>query len=118
MNMAPINPPGKQAKDLEQQTTNGVTHKHNESDKSDIFIRQVVMMTLWYIFSFGTMFTNKYILTDLNGDAGILGETQMFCSAVFGAFKMYLPCCLFQRSHHEAPRFHFFRNMAILGFMR
>lgn len=119
MTMAPINPPSKKnIKDFESQVTKSAPHKHIEFDKSDTFVRQVVMMTLWYIFSFGTMFTNKYILTDLDGDAGVLGETQMFFSAVFGGLKMYLPCCFFEKSHHEAPRIHFFRNMAILGWMR
>ncbi|KAK2557356.1 Solute carrier family 35 member E2A, partial [Acropora cervicornis] len=82
------------------------------------FVRQTIMMTLWFIFSFGSIISNKYILSTLNGDASILGETQMVCSVIFGAFKMYLPCCLFHRTsghHQDGHKFHFFRNMAILG---
>lgn len=85
------------------------------------FVRQTIMMTLWFIFSFGSIISNKYILSTLNGDASILGETQMVCSVIFGAFKMYLPCCLFHRTsghHQDGHKFHFFRNMAILGWMR
>ena len=84
-------------------------------------VRQSVMMTLWFVFSFGSIISNKYILSTLNGDASILGETQMVCSVIFGAFKMYLPCCLFHRTsghHQDGHKFHFFRNMAILGWMR
>lgn len=113
MTMAPVIPVEKKEIDVE-------TRPKLEFEKADIFVRQVVMMTLWYIFSFGSMFTNKYILSDLNGDAGILGETQMLGSAIFGAFKMYFPCALFQRSHghHEMTHFHFIRNMSILGWLR
>lgn len=113
MNMAPVIPAEKKDIDIEMKPK-------FEFEKSDIFVRQVVMMTLWYIFSFGSMFTNKYILSDLDGDAGILGETQMLGSAIFGAFKMYIPCALFQRSHghHEVTHFHFIRNMGILGWLR
>lgn len=45
----------------------------------------------------------------------------MVCSVLFGALKMYLPCCLFHRTsghHQDGHRFYFFRNMAILGWMR
>lgn len=113
MTMAPVMPVEKKEIDIE-------TKPKFDFEKSDIFVRQVVMMTLWYIFSFGSMFTNKYILSDLNGDAGILGETQMLGSAIFGAIKMYVPCALFHRSHghHEITHFHFFRNMSILGWLR
>lgn len=87
----------------------------------ETFVRQTVMMSLWYLFSFGSIISNKYILSTLDGDASLLGETQMVCSVLFGAVKMYLPCCLFHRTsghHQDGPKFHFFRNMAILGWMR
>lgn len=87
----------------------------------ETFVRQTVMMSLWYLFSFGSIISNKYILSTLDGDASLLGETQMVCSVVFGALKMYLPCCLFHRTsghHQDGSKFHFFRNMAILGWMR
>ena len=84
-------------------------------------MRQGVMMSLWFVFSFGSIISNKYILSTLDGDASLLGETQMVCSVLFGAIKMYLPCCLFHRTsghHQDGNRFHFFRNIAILGWMR
>ena len=87
----------------------------------ETFVRQSVMMSLWFLFSFGSIISNKYILSTLDGNASILGETQMLCSVMFGAVKMYLPCCLFHRTsghHQDGHRFHFFRNMAILGWMR
>ena len=97
-------------------------HKHFDFNlhTSDILVRQIVMMSLWYLFSFGSIITNKYILTTLNGDATILGEAQMLSSVVFGAFKMYLPCCLFHRTsgHEGHSKLRFLRNMAILGWMR
>ncbi|EDO37817.1 predicted protein [Nematostella vectensis] len=116
MKMAPIHPPGTLKNvDIE------VPHHHRNFDieKTDTYIRKTAVIALWYLFSFGTLMSNKYILSNLNGDAGVLGEAQMMASAVFGAFKLYLPCCLFKHHHHpDAPRLHFFRNMAILGWMR
>lgn len=96
-------------------------HKTFTFEIKETFVRQSVMMSLWFVFSFGSIISNKYILSTLDGDAGILGETQMVCSVIFGALKMYLPCCLFHRTsghHQDGHRFHFFRNMAILGWMR
>ena len=96
-------------------------HKTFTFEIKEKFVRQSVMMSLWFVFSFGSIISNKYILSTLDGDAGILGETQMVCSVIFGALKMYLPCCLFHRTsghHQDGHKFHFFRNMAILGWMR
>lgn len=96
-------------------------HKTFTFEIKETFVRQSVMMLLWFLFSFGSIISNKYILSTLDGDAGILGETQMVCSVIFGALKMYLPCCLFHRTsghHQDGHKFHFFRNMAILGWMR
>ena len=100
-----------------------VTKGTFDFELNDSLVRQAVMMILWYLFSFGSIITNKYILSSLNGDAGVLGETQMLSSVIFGAFKMYLPCCLFKHKtsgHHQesSHKVHFFRNMAILGWMR
>lgn len=96
-------------------------HKTFTFEIKEKFVGQSVMMSLWFVFSFGSIISNKYILSTLDGDAGILGETQMICSVIFGALKMYLPCCLFHRTsghHQDGHKFHFFRNMAILGWMR
>lgn len=118
--MAPIVP---KAQEGASQTPSSPRHfnKTFTFEVKETFVRQTVMMSLWFIFSFGSIISNKYILSTLNGDASILGETQMVCSVIFGAFKMYLPCCLFHRTsghHQDGHKFHFFRNMAILGWMR
>ena len=37
-------------------------------------IRAMLFLVLWYIFSFCTLFLNKYILATLKGDPMLLGE--------------------------------------------
>lgn len=118
--MAPILP--KAHEGVQQTPSSPRQHKTFTFEIKEAFVRQGIMMSLWYLFSFGSIISNKYILSTLDGDAGILGETQMVCSVIFGAVKMYLPCCLFHRTsghhHQDGHKFHFFRNMAILGWMR
>ena len=117
--MAPVMPTNVKTSDAESPHSPH-HHKHFDFELSDSLIRQVVMMLLWYLFSFGSIISNKYILSTLNGDASILGESQLLSSVILGACKMYLPCCLFHRTsgHEGHNKLHFLRNMAVLGWMR
>lgn len=117
--MAPVLKP--EQEEIEETPLSPVENGKSDFELKEILIRQAVMMGLWYLFSFGSIISNKYILSSLNGDAGVLGETQMLSSVIFGAFKMYLPCCLFHHGHQHQEgkhKVHFFRNMAVLGWMR
>lgn len=83
------------------------------------YIKQAILLTLWYLFSFFTIVLNKYILTILGGDASFLGQTQMLMSVIFGGLTIYvLPCCVIQRTNFDGHRIAFFRNMSILGCLR
>ncbi len=85
---------------------------------SNLYVRQATLLGLWYLFSFFTIVLNKYILTVLEGDASLLGRTQMLMSVVFGGFTIYvLPCCV-HRSGIEERKMKFIRNMSILGILR
>lgn len=39
-------------------------------------VRAIIFLLLWYIFSGCTLFLNKYILTYLNGNPTVLGNTR------------------------------------------
>ncbi|XP_038074303.1 solute carrier family 35 member E2A-like [Patiria miniata] len=80
--------------------------------------RAMAYLVLWYFFSFCTLFLNKYILSMLGGEPGMLGSTQMLVTTVCGFCKMYIPCCLYRhKSQDERPK-GFLWNMIGLGIMR
>eukprot|EP01052_Picozoa_sp_SAG31_P029888 SAG31_NODE_3014_length_4786_cov_9.641135_2_plen_159_part_00 len=54
-----------------------------------IFFAQLFWLSLWYGCSGGTLFLNKIILTQLNGDVQVLGGCQMAMTALLGAAKVY-----------------------------
>ena len=56
---------------------------------ASVLHRQIFWLSLWYACSGGTLFLNKIILTQLNGDIQILGCCQMGMTAVLGAAKVY-----------------------------
>ncbi|XP_033641984.1 solute carrier family 35 member E2B-like [Asterias rubens] len=93
--------------------------KRNNSRQDNLLTyRALAYLVLWYFFSFCTLFLNKYILSTLGGEPGMLGSTQMLVTTVCGFFKMYVPCCLYRhQSQDERPK-GFLWNMVILGIMR
>lgn len=102
--------------ELNQMTDQVLAEKHHKSMK---YIKQAILLALWYLFSFFTIVLNKYILTTLGGEASFLGQTQMFMSVIFGGATIYvLPCCLNQRTNSERQRITFFKNMSVLGCLR
>eukprot|EP01047_Picozoa_sp_COSAG01_P027011 COSAG01_NODE_1765_length_9275_cov_36.746077_1_plen_372_part_00 len=54
-----------------------------------LFYQQAFWLSLWYGCSAGTLFLNKIILTQLNGDVQVLGCCQMATTALLGALKVY-----------------------------
>ena len=98
-----------------QMYTEDVIH---QSQTSNIWLKQVSLLGLWYLFSFFTIVLNKYILTVLEGDASLLGRTQMLMSVIFGGFTIYLIPCFGQSNGVNERRMKFIRNMSILGVLR
>lgn len=58
-------------------------------EAGSVLHKQIFWLSLWYACSGGTLFLNKIILTQLNGDIQILGCCQMGMTAVLGAAKVY-----------------------------
>jgi len=54
-----------------------------------LLLQQAFWLSLWYLCSGGTLFLNKIILTQLNGDVQVLGCCQMATTAFLGAVKVY-----------------------------
>lgn len=89
-----------------------------EADSGVWNSRSVTYLTLWYFFSFCTLFLNKYILSLLEGEPSMLGAVQMLSTTVIGFFKMFVPCCLYQhKSRAEFPP-NFLMIMLFVGLMR
>ena len=49
-------------------------HRTKESKDNLLTARAMSYLMLWYFFSFCTLFLNKYILSSLGGDPGMLGK--------------------------------------------
>eukprot|EP00057_Strongylocentrotus_purpuratus_P012150 XP_011666624.1 PREDICTED: solute carrier family 35 member E2 [Strongylocentrotus purpuratus] len=78
----------------------------------------ITYLLLWYFFSFCTLFLNKYILSSLGGNPGMLGSVQMMMTTVCGFIKMHVPCCLYRHKPRDEKPHNFKRNMVLLGIMR
>jgi len=90
---------------------------------SSLFFKQAFVMSLWFVFSFISIVLNKYILSILDVDPGILGLCQIVMTTFFGCCMMYIP---FGRCHiikHASSngyfnKYQFFKTMSILGWLR
>ncbi|XP_064642092.1 solute carrier family 35 member E2A-like [Lineus longissimus] len=80
--------------------------------------RAILFLVLWYIFSFCTLFLNKYILATLKGDPMLLGGMQMVMTTICGFIQMYLPCGLYTPVERDGKPANFIRNMVLVGGMR
>ncbi|MBN3282745.1 S352B protein, partial [Polyodon spathula] len=80
--------------------------------------RALSYLGLWYFFSFCTLFLNKYILSLLEGEPGMLGAVQMLSTSVIGFMKMYVPCCLYQHKARAEYPPNFIMIMLFVGLMR
>ncbi|XP_041130686.1 solute carrier family 35 member E2B-like [Polyodon spathula] len=80
--------------------------------------RALSYLGLWYFFSFCTLFLNKYILSLLEGEPGMLGAVQMLSTSIIGFMKMYVPCCLYQHKARAEYPPNFIMIMLFVGLMR
>eukprot|EP00795_Rhopilema_esculentum_P006854 gene6854-12452_t len=94
---------------------------HNHGTGKDIF-RPAVVLSAWFFCSFVTIMLNKYILSTLDADPGLLGEFQIVMTTVFGFIAMHLPCNFLKPKKEKHPenysRIIFIRSMVILGLLR
>ncbi|XP_014667924.1 PREDICTED: solute carrier family 35 member E2-like [Priapulus caudatus] len=81
-------------------------------------MRAIAFLVLWYLFSFCTLFLNKYILTTLHGEPTLLGAMQMLMTLICGFIQMHFPCGMFKRVERHGKPANFVRNMLLLGCMR
>ncbi|XP_072174975.1 solute carrier family 35 member E2A-like [Diadema setosum] len=95
-----------------------VQRTKRDSQDNLLTARAMTYLMLWYFFSFCTLFLNKYILSTLGGNPGMLGSVQMVMTTVCGFFKMHVPCCLYHHKSKEEKPLNFRRNMVFLGVMR
>ncbi|CAI9563097.1 unnamed protein product [Staurois parvus] len=89
-----------------------------ESDLGVFNSRALVYLTLWFFFSFCTLFLNKYILTLLEGEPSMLGAVQMLMTTFIGCIKMFIPCCLYQHKARLSYPPNFLMIMLFVGLMR
>ncbi|XP_034290740.1 solute carrier family 35 member E2B [Pantherophis guttatus] len=75
-------------------------------------------LTLWFFFSFCTLFLNKYILSLLEGEPSMLGAVQMLSTTFIGCIKMFVPCCLYQHKTRLSYPPNFIMIMLFVGLMR
>ena len=87
-----------------------------------LFLKQFILLECWFICSFITIVLNKYILTSLDGDPGVLGEFQLIMTTIFGAITMYMPCGLLKPKKGGCTEAHdkmtFLKAVFILGILR
>ncbi|XP_077313724.1 solute carrier family 35 member E2B [Lithobates pipiens] len=89
-----------------------------ESDLGVFNSRALIYLTLWFFFSFCTLFLNKYILTLLEGEPSMLGAVQMLMTTFIGCIKMFIPCCLYQHKARLNYPPNFLMIMLFVGLMR
>ncbi|XP_063799060.1 solute carrier family 35 member E2B [Pseudophryne corroboree] len=89
-----------------------------ESDRGVCNSRALIYLSLWFFFSFCTLFLNKYILTLLEGEPSMLGAVQMLTTTFIGCIKMFIPCCLYQHKTRLSYPPNFIMIMLFVGIMR
>ncbi|CAM4576599.1 solute carrier family 35 member E2B [Lepidochelys kempii] len=89
-----------------------------ESDLGIWNYHALIYLTLWFFFSFCTLFLNKYILSLLEGEPSMLGAVQMLSTTFIGCIKMFVPCCLYQHKTRISYPPNFIMTMLFVGLMR
>ncbi|KAJ1144852.1 hypothetical protein NDU88_011146 [Pleurodeles waltl] len=89
-----------------------------ESDLGIWSSRALVYLTLWFFFSFCTLFLNKYILSLLEGEPSMLGAVQMLTTTFIGCVKLCVPCCLYSHKSRISYPPNFLMIMLFVGLMR
>ncbi|KAM5320192.1 solute carrier family 35 member E2B isoform 3-T6 [Glossophaga mutica] len=80
--------------------------------------RALLYLTLWFFLSFCTLFLNKYILSLLEGEPGMLGAVQMLSTTCIGCLKMFVPCRLHRHKARLSCPPRFATTMLFVGLMR
>ncbi|XP_055438477.1 solute carrier family 35 member E2B isoform X1 [Bubalus kerabau] len=80
--------------------------------------RALTYLTLWFFFSFCTLFLNKYILSLLEGEPSMLGAVQMLSTTLIGCVKIFVPCCFYQHKTRLSYPPNFIMTMLFVGLMR
>ncbi|KAM4872481.1 solute carrier family 35 member E2B isoform 2-T2 [Thomomys bottae] len=89
-----------------------------ESDLGVWSSRALLYLTLWFFFSFCTLFLNKYILSLLEAEPSMLGAVQMLSTTLIGCVKICVPCCLYQHKSRPSYPPNFIMTMFFVGLMR
>lgn len=85
------------------------------------FLKQATVMSLWFFASFTTIVLNKYLLSTLDVDASVLGESQILMTTFFGSMMMYIPYCYGRKrplKNENFSRYKFYKTISILGWLR
>uniref|UniRef100_A0A8D1JSR1 Solute carrier family 35 member E2B n=1 Tax=Sus scrofa TaxID=9823 RepID=A0A8D1JSR1_PIG len=89
-----------------------------ESDLGAWGARALLYLSLWFFFSFCTLFLNKHILSLLEGEPSTLGAVQMLSTTLIGCVKIVVPCCLYQHKTRLSYPPNFIVTMLFVGLMR
>ncbi|XP_076271190.1 solute carrier family 35 member E2A-like isoform X2 [Rhynchophorus ferrugineus] len=109
--------------------SNGVQKEKNQKRESPNYIvkhgkrglrnyRAVLFLSLWYFFSGCTLFSNKYILSTLDGNPTVLGACQMLMTAACGFVQLYIPCGMYKMYPRKSKPPGFFKHMIFVGCTR
>ncbi|CAF3444215.1 unnamed protein product [Rotaria sp. Silwood1] len=79
----------------------------------------IIMLIIWYISSAATLFSNKYILSHLDGDAFSLGTNQLLISVISGYIQIQF-INKYHRSLDKNPMImkNVYRDMMFIGAFR
>ncbi|CAF0879974.1 unnamed protein product [Adineta steineri] len=79
----------------------------------------ILILILWYISSGATLFSNKYILSHLDGDAFLLGTSQLVVSVISGYIQMRIIHMMNNEIHRPPPIMkNVYRDMLLIGAFR
>ncbi|CAH1130280.1 unnamed protein product [Ceutorhynchus assimilis] len=88
------------------------------SRKGLLNFRALTFLFLWYFFSGCTLFLNKYILNNLDGNPTVLGASQMLMTATCGFIQLYFPCGMYKPAQRLNKPPGFYRHMVLVGSFR
>lgn len=58
-------------------------------------LKMILVLIVWYAFSFAAIFLNKYILDVVHVDLTIFSAVQLLVSAIFGIVNIKFPCFMY-----------------------
>ncbi|CAF3717210.1 unnamed protein product [Rotaria sp. Silwood1] len=79
----------------------------------------IIYLIIWYISSGATLFSNKYILSSLNGDVFSLGMNQLLLSIITSFIQMQIMKKISTQIHKTSPNIkNIFQDMLYIGAFR